>query len=117
MREMVQVRITAKGKMFIPEGYVRMGQVLWVSRERADVMINKQHIAEPAAQGPTETKPAGPTEKKESAGDAPASLSIDSAKSPEVGTDAPSSALREDRASAPSSSSTRKRPGRPKKSA
>lgn len=117
MREMVQVRITAKGKHFIPEGYVRQGQVLWVSRDRADVLINKQRIAEPAAQGPTETKPAGPTEKKDAAGDAPASRSTDSAKSPEPGTDTPSSASQAAPVSEPSSSSASKKRARRKKSA
>lgn len=117
MRDMVQVRITAPGKMFIPEGYVRHGQVLWVRRDRAEVMINKQQIAEPAAIGPTETKPAGPTEKKESAGDAPASPSTDSAKSPESGMVESSSLSPAGQASTPSSSGAPKKRGRKPKSA
>ena len=118
MREMVQVRITAPGKHFIPEGYVRTGQVLWVSRERADTLINKQRIAEPAAAGPTEAKPAAPTENKARAGGDPASLSIDSAKSSADGMLESSSASREAHHSAMVNSGTLSKPkrGRPKKS-
>lgn len=101
----VQVRITADGKHFIPEGYVRKDQVLWVTRERADTLINKQRIAEPAAAkaGPTEFKPAGPTEKNASAGGEPASRSIDSVRSSETGLVPPSSASQADPASQSSS--------------
>lgn len=119
MRDMVQIRITAKGKHFIPEGYVRQGQVLWVRADRADVLINKQRIAEPAAAGPTEVKPAGPAENKVHAAVAPASPSTDSAKSPEAGMLDSSSASREAHHSAIVNSGTlpKRKGGRPKKSA
>lgn len=123
MREMVQVRITAPGKHFIPEGYVRQGQVLWVRSDRADTLINKQRIAEPAAVGPTEAKPAAPKENKAHADAGQDSRSTDSAKSSEAGTVQSSSVLREDRASREAiyneslkSGVLAKKPGRRKKS-
>lgn len=123
MKDMVQVRITAPGKHFIPEGYVRQGQVLWVRRDRAEILINKQRIAASVA-GPSETKPGGPTEGKASAaGDQP-TRSTASASSSGDGTGASSSVLREDRASRSTiyeeslkSGVVAKKPRRPKRSA
>ena len=83
----VQVRITAPGKHMIPEGYVRQGQVLWVSSANAENYINKFKIAEPvgAGIGPSETKPTEAAEKKVSVGGNQAGRSTDSVKSNEPG--------------------------------
>ena len=120
----VQVRITAPGKHMIPEGYVRQGQVLWVSSANAENYINKFKIAEPVGAGidiqdvgPSETKPAEAAEKKESVGGNQAGRSTDLATSNEPGQERSS-------ASPPAPASTlgnagvfeKPKRGRPKKS-
>lgn len=86
-REMVQIRITAKGKHFLSEGYVREGQVLWAERKNAEQYINRLKIAEPvgASIGPSETKPAEPSKKKVAAVEGTAGRLTDSQKSSGVG--------------------------------
>ena len=115
-KDQVQIRITKPGKHFIAEGYVRQGQVLWVSQDTADRYINKEGLAEPAAAqaGPTEFK-----EGNESAGDDPATRSTGLAKSSEDGTVRQSSVSQADRVSQPSnaSKSEPKKRGRKPKSA
>lgn len=117
MKDMVQVRITAPGKHFIPEGYVRMGQTLWVTRERAEVLINKQRIAS-SVMGPSETKPGGPSEGKASADAGQPTSSTDSASSLEHGTVRQSSVSQAARVSSEgTAASSKKRGARAKKSA
>lgn len=117
-KDLVQIRITSNARsMELPEGRVKRGDTIWVSRDAANAYINKLQIAEPvgASIGPSETKPGEPSEKKESAVAETAGLSTDSAKSAESGVVTPSSALRPGRASTVTNAKPSAKRGRPAK--
>lgn len=116
--EPVQIRI--KGRHIIQEGRVRDGQVIWAKRENAEIYI-QQGIAEPALgrAAPSESKPAGPGSTKPASGaekkssDAATDThSIDSPKSSESGTDAPSSVSEQAPVSTVSNALSSKRRGK-----
>ena len=113
MNDDVQLRIIARGKHFLEEGYLRLGQVFWAKPKNAEAYI-RMNLAEYAA-GPSEGKPSGPQEKKLSE-TGPDSQSTDMQKSSPNGQVSQSSALVEAQALPQDNAPQPKKRGRPKKS-
>jgi len=102
-----QMRSLIRG--IIDDAGVKRGTVFWTSERRARMFI-AQRVAELIGAGPSETKPAGPAEKK-SAAAAPAGPSTDSPKSNAPGTGAAPSASQPAPASPRAKSRLRKAAG------